>query len=73
MQRFILNRNQQPNGDNEVHNTTTGCSWMPELASQIDLGYHLDCRGAVAAAKNNYPFFKRINGCAYCCPACHTT
>jgi len=72
MARFILNSNQQPNGDNEVHNATTGCNWMPESQNQINLGEYPNCHGAVAAAKAAYGN-ARINGCAYCCPACHTT
>lgn len=73
MPKFILNKNQQPNGDYEVHNATTGCSWMPEPSNQIDLGNHLTCHGAVAFAKAQYPEKRRTNGCAYCCKACHTT
>lgn len=72
MARFVLNRNQQPNGDNEVHNATTGCIWMPEPQSQINLGEYSTCHGAVVYAKSMYGN-ARINGCAYCCPACHTT
>lgn len=72
MARFILNSNQQPNGDNEVHNATTGCNWMPESQNQINLGEYTSCHGAVAAAKATYSN-ARINGCIHCCPACHTT
>lgn len=72
MPRFILNRNMQANGDNEVHNVTKGCAFMPQVASQLDLGEHLDCHGAVARAKAVYKN-ARINGCRYCCPACHTS
>jgi hypothetical protein len=45
---------------------------MPQPASQIDLGFHPSCHGAVATAKQRWPG-NRINGCYYCCPACHTT
>lgn len=72
MPSFILNRNQQPNGDNEVHNTTTGCSWMPSPENQIGLGYHASCHSAVQQAKTTYRN-ARINGCIHCCEACHTT
>lgn len=30
MSKFIINKNQQTNGDHEVHNLTTGCSFMPQ-------------------------------------------
>lgn len=73
MQGFILNRTEQDNGDHEVHNTSTWCNWMPAPENRIDLGTHMDCRGAVAHAKQLYGRTWRINGCAWCCPACHTS
>ena len=72
MQSFIINKNQQSNGDFEVHNTTTGCAFMPHPNNQVSLGNYLDCRGAVAAAKQANPTLK-INGCYYCCKPCHTS
>jgi len=69
---FIINQTPQPNGDHEVHNTTTGCTYMPLAANQISLGSHLTCRQAVAAAKANWRQ-SRINGCYYCANACHTS
>ena len=72
MQRFIINKNQQANGDHEVHNATTGCSYMPNPENRIDLGYHASCHGAVAEAKRRWPG-NRINGCYYCANACHTS
>lgn len=72
MPRFIINKNAQPNGDHEVHNASTGCAHMPLPASQIDLGQHTTCHGAVAYAKRQWPG-KRIDGCFYCCNPCHTS
>ncbi|TDK53835.1 hypothetical protein E1508_16530 [Pseudomonas moraviensis] len=72
MQSFIINKNVQPNGDYEVHNTTTGCVHMPLLVNQIPLGNHLTCYGAVSAARTTWAN-ERINGCFYCCNPCHTT
>jgi hypothetical protein len=72
MPNFIINKNQQSNGDYEVHNTTTGCSFMPLLENQVTLGVHPNCQSAVLAAKNYNPNL-RINGCYYCCTACHTS
>ncbi len=72
MPRFIINTNQQANGDFEVHNATIGCSYMPLNSSQKDLGMHHDCYGAVAYAKYQWPNAK-INGCYWCCNACHTS
>lgn len=72
MPKFILNQTQQPNGDREVHNATTGCSHMPALSNQVDLGIHATCHGAILEAKRRYPNIK-IDGCAYCSPSCHTS
>lgn len=72
MQNFIINQNQQSNGDHEVHNKSTGCPHMPLLHNQIDLGMHATCHEAVAAAKRQWQNH-RINGCYYCSYSCHTS
>lgn len=72
MPQFILNQNQQANGDHEVHNVTTGCAWMPLPQNRIDLGFHTDCHGAVSWAKSKWTG-ARINGCIHCCRPCHTS
>lgn len=72
MARFIINNNQQPNGDYEVHNKTTGCPHMPQAENQVDLGEHPSCHQAVTYAKQKWPK-AQINGCYYCCRPCHTT
>lgn len=72
MPTFVMNRHRQANGDLEVHNKTTGCTFMPLPENQIDLGVHPTCHGAVLQAKRMY-HNERINGCKYCCSACHTT
>jgi hypothetical protein len=72
MQSFVINKNVQANGDYEVHNTTTGCRFMPLLENQISLGNHLTCTGAVASARTTWAN-EQINGCYYCCNPCHTS
>lgn len=72
MHRFIINKNQQSNGDHEVHNATLGCSYMPKPENQIDLGYHSSCYGALIDANSRWPG-NRINGCYYCANTCHTS
>lgn len=72
MPRFIINTNAQSNGDHEVHNASTGCSYMPYPQNREDLGEYPTCHGAVTYAKRKWPN-TRINGCYYCCNACHTT
>ncbi|MFN3945840.1 MAG: hypothetical protein ACK4K7_13025 [Allosphingosinicella sp.] len=66
MQSYYVNRNQQSNGDHEVH--VRSCRYFPSSAQY--LGEFGSCHGAVLEAKRDYP---RANGCAYCCPACHTS
>lgn len=72
MARYIINKNEQSNGDHEVHNLTSGCPHMPLTQNQVDLGFHSNCHGAIFAAKLRWPGNK-INGCFYCCNECHTT
>lgn len=72
MPQFIINQNAQANGDHEVHNATNGCTFMPEANNRIDLGIHFSCREAVVLARSKWPT-NRINGCYYCCNACHTS
>lgn len=70
MPQYCINRNQQSNGDHEVHQNP--CVYLPAPENQIDLGYHANCFAAVAHAKAQWPQ-SRINGCAYCSTACHTS
>lgn len=72
MPSFILNKNEQPNGDHEVHNTTTGCIKLPSLENQIPLGIHASCWEAIARAKQLFPLY-RVDGCALCASECHRT
>ncbi|HEX8193783.1 MAG TPA: hypothetical protein VF552_12875 [Allosphingosinicella sp.] len=67
MASYYVNRNQQANGDHEVH--VTGCRYFPSLNGQY-LGEFDSCGPAVTEARRYYP---RANGCATCCSACHTS
>lgn len=68
MANYCVNKNAQSNGDHEVH--VSGCSWMPDAANRQYLGEFTNCYGAVIEAKK---YYRQSNGCAYCCPACHTS
>ncbi|NAR53149.1 hypothetical protein [Acinetobacter haemolyticus] len=72
MDKYIINKNAQLNGDHEVHNVTRGCNYLPNLENQITLGNFSTCQQAVAHAKSNWPN-NRINGCYWCATACHTS
>ena len=67
MLRYIINKNADEKGFNEVH--TTSCSHRPNENNQCDLGYHANETAAVLYAKNNG--WSNADGCAYCCPKAH--
>jgi predicted secreted protein len=65
MAYYYVNNDPQPTGEHEVHKQ--GCSFMP--SDKKYLGYHTDCNDAVKEAKKTY---KKVDGCYFCCRACHT-
>lgn len=67
MPSYYANKNDQSNGDHEVH--TGSCAFLPDSQNRIYLGEHPSCRPAVQAAKTH---FTQVNGCYYCCRECHT-
>ncbi|MEA2016622.1 MAG: hypothetical protein U9O59_08005 [Actinomycetota bacterium] len=67
MPDYYVNKQEQENGDHEVHEYN--CSWLPKEENRKYLGYFSDCHDAVRKAKERY---SQSNGCKYCCPACHT-
>ena len=69
MPTYCVNKNSQPTGEHEVHDTTCERPNMPEPQNRKDLGWHSDCHGAVKAAKQHYD---NVDGCYYCCNPCHT-
>lgn len=74
MPQYIVNKNSQPNGDNEVHKYPRSlCNKhdYPSPSNQVSLGTHLSCHGAVRRAKELG--YRRANGCYYCATECHTT
>lgn len=71
MATFIINKNRQTTGEHEVHNASVPCTHMPDVENQVLVGNFIDCHGALNAARNANPSLS-IDGCAYCCPACHT-
>jgi hypothetical protein len=69
---YYVNRNQQINGDHEVH--AEGCRYMPNPANRIHLGEFSSCRDAVEEAKKYYPKASgRVNGCLTCSTVCHSS
>lgn len=66
MADYYVNNKAQSNGDHEVH--IPSCSYFP--SDNTYLGNFSSCDPAVAAAK---VYYWQSNGCAFCCPACHTS
>ena len=66
MPRYYVNREQQNNGDHEVH--VDSCSVLP--SNRIDLGIHDTCKEAVKKAKT---YYTQSNGCYWCSRPSHTT
>lgn len=71
MPSYVINKNQQSNGDYEIHSVASDCIFMPNPENRIDLGFHNSCHDALSTAKNRWSN-KKINGCYYCCNACNT-
>ncbi|MDD2208751.1 MAG: hypothetical protein PHU45_05350 [Bacilli bacterium] len=64
--RYYVNKNQQVGGEHEVH--TSDCIFLPELDNRIYLGEYISCQQAVTIAKK---YYNEVDGCSYCCNACH--
>lgn len=71
MEKYYINNTAQSSGDYEVHKD--GCYWLTLANDTSYLGLFSHCAEAVRSAKIKYPYRNRINGCATCCSACHTT
>lgn len=68
MKNYYVNKQQQSNGDHEVH--TEDCRYLPSLSNRKDLGQHGNCKSAVTEAKKTY---SQSNGCKTCSNDCHTS
>jgi hypothetical protein len=66
MDYYYVNRNAQASGEHEVHKNT--CANLPDTRNLIGLGYFFNCADAVRKARE---YYTNVDGCYYCCPACH--
>ena len=69
MEAFCVNKNEQDNGDHEVHRR---CNRLPEVENQEYLGDLPDSYSAIKEAQRRHPDWQ-VNGCFYCCPESHTS
>lgn len=65
---YYVNKNEQANGDHEVHTST--CMYLPSVSNRLYLGNFTNCSDAVREAKKTY---RQSNGCYTCSRACHTS
>jgi len=70
MSKYIINKNAQSDGFHEVHNENT-CNHLPDLPNRVVIGEYNNCYDAVSATKQTNPQHD-IDGCYFCCNACHT-
>mgnify|MGYP006282069093 CR=1 FL=1 len=68
MKKYYVNKNEQSNGDHEVHSKE--CTYLPQTENRIYLGEFSNCWLAVSEAKKHY---NQVNGCYYCSYECHTS
>jgi len=68
MERYYVNRDEQSNGNHEIHIET--CSCIESMDNKEDLGTFYSCQSALQEAlRRGYD----ANGCALCCPDCYTS
>lgn len=67
MKYYYVNKEQQNNGDHEVHNED--CRFLPSIQNKLYLGVFTTCKDAVKEAKKHYD---QVNGCYFCSNECHT-
>ncbi|TCC98729.1 hypothetical protein EZ444_05480 [Pedobacter hiemivivus] len=68
MDNYYVNDNAQSTGEHEVHKD--GCYWLSQVRSKSYLGSYASCGSAIARAKAYH--YSNSDGCASCCPLCHT-
>jgi hypothetical protein len=67
MTSYYVNDHAQSTGEHEVH--AEGCYYLSLTQSKTYLGYFDNCREAVREARKKYT---DVDGCAFCCPDCHS-
>ena len=64
---YVANKNAQNTGEHEIH--AWNCEWLPQRTNQVKLGDFNKCEDALQEARR---YFRNVDGCFYCCNACHT-
>ena len=63
---YYVNKNAQPTGEHEVHNSD--CSYLPDTENRKYLGQFYRCQEAIIEAKK---YYDNVDGCFYCSYDCH--
>lgn len=66
---YYVHTQKDAQGDYEVH--TENCSHLPLPQNRELLGAYPDCHSAVIRASMRG--YSPVNGCYWCCRACHTS
>ncbi len=65
MNNYIINKNTDNNGYNEIHKST--CNYLPYSHNQHSLGFHFSDADALSYAKSIG--YNKADGCKHCCPS----
>lgn len=66
---YFINMKEDSNGNHEIHKE--GCRYLSMIKDKKCLGEHISDREALKWARLYYFYFKKIDGCAYCCLSIH--
>jgi hypothetical protein len=64
--KYYVSKNAQEGGEHEVH--VESCAYFPNIDNRLYLGDFFSCKEAIMTARGQY---KEVDGCFYCCNACH--
>ena len=68
MNHYLINKNADEKGRNEIHKTNI-CGHLPDPKNRENLGWFSSDEDALKHAKDNgYP---KADGCYYCCEKIH--
>ena len=66
MDQYVINEQPLENGAYEIHNVSKGCSQLPQLKEQINIGFFANYDLAQKRARINWPR-EKIQPCTQCC------
>lgn len=72
MAEYIINKNKDNQGNNEIHNISKvpSCQHLPIPANRVSLGFRSSDKEALSYAKQIG--WKNADGCFHCCKDAHT-